>query len=137
MTTLGESIPGTWKADGKGVSAVIDGQAVAFAYTDGQLVNNSNGVTVYLEKAAPQQKAGGLLSLLKGSKYTGKWVAAAVDEGDGILKEEFEGVKVAELMSLQINRDGTLIMTAMGVDTKGVWHEIDGGINATIDGEAR
>lgn len=136
VTTLGESIPGTWQADGKGVSAVIDGQALAFAYTDGQLVNNANGVTVYLEKAAPQQKAGGLLSLLRGSKYAGKWVAASVDEGDGTLKEEFEGVKVAELIAMQINRDGTLSVTAMGADSKGVWHEIDGGINATINGEA-
>ena len=135
VTTLGASIPGTWKADEQGVSAVIDGQAVAFVFTDGQLVNNANGVTVYLEKAAPQQKAGGLLSLLKGSKYTGKWVAAAVDEGDGILKEEFEGIKVAELMSMQINRDGTLIMTAIGADSSGVWHEIDGGINAAIGDE--
>jgi hypothetical protein len=91
VTTLGASIPGTWKTDAKGITATIDNQAVAFEFIDNQLVNNSNGVTAYLEKAAAQPKPGGLLSLLKGGKYTGKWVTAAVDEGDGILKDEIGG----------------------------------------------
>ncbi len=135
VTTLGMSIPGTWKGDAKGVSANIEGEELAFELIGGQLVNTSNGVTAYMEKAAAQPKTGGLLSLVKGSKYLGKWVPTAVDEGDGILKDSLEGVKVADLMALQVNRDGTIVMTTMGVDINGKWHEIEGGINADIEGE--
>ena len=135
VTTLGASIPGTWKEDAQGVSANIEGEELAFELIDGQLVNTSNGVTAYLEKAAAQPKSGGLLSLVKSSRYVGTWVPTAVDEGDGVLKEEFQGVKVADLMAFQINRDGTLTMTSMGVDINGVWYEITGGINVNIEGE--
>ena len=64
-----------------------------------------------MEKAGAKPLTGGLLSLIKGSKYTGHWLAAIVDEGDGVQKQEIASIKVRKLMSFQIARDGTLIYT--------------------------
>ena len=116
-TSYGVPIPGTWKEDVNGISAVIDGEPVAFEFKEGQLVNDSNGTLLYLEKVETKPKSGGLLSLVKGNKYAGEWIASAVDEGDGVLKTELDGIKVSELMSFLINRDGTLVMTSMGQET--------------------
>jgi hypothetical protein len=136
LVSMGESIPGTWEGNAQGVTATIEGQAVSFEFNDSRLVNNENGVTLYLEKTVVQPKAGGLLSLLKGSKYIGTWVPEAVDVGDGILKDEMDGIKVAELMSFQINRDGTLLMTTMGIEYSSTWQETANGINVIIEGES-
>ncbi len=133
VTSFGDAIPGTWQAGEQGITANIDGQVVEFEFRDGQLVNDSNGVISYLEKSVVKSKSGGLLSLIKGSKYVGNWVASAMDEGDGVLKYEIDGFKISDLIALQINRDGTLVMTSMGFRTDGVWHEIEGGINITLD----
>ncbi len=135
LTSQGGEISGSWSQSEGGISLNIEGQTVVFSLNDGQLVNTDNGVTMYLEKAAAPVSTGGLFSLIKGSKYTGKWAASAVDEGDGILKEQIDGVSVASRMSFQINRDGTLVMTSMGFDMNGVWQEISGGIVVTIEGE--
>ncbi len=132
-TSLGVPIPGTWEEGPKGVSAVIDGQTVAFDLAEGLLVNNTNGVLSYLEKVAAKPAGGGLLSIFKGSRYAGKWVASAVDEGDGVLKTDIGGIPVSELLSISINRDGTLVMTSMGSDSLGTWEEMDGGIHVTVD----
>jgi hypothetical protein len=134
VTAFGETISGTWKENAGGIAANIDGQEVAFEYKDQQLVNNSEGVTMYLEKA--KAKAGGLLSLIKGNKYIGTWVAAAVDEGDGILKDEMDGIKVADLLSLDIKRDGTAVINTMGEESGGTWKEIEGGIHIDSDSVA-
>lgn len=134
LTSMGGEIPGTWAETADGISADIEGQAVAFTLKDGQLVNTENGVTMYLEKAAAP-KSGGLLSLVKGSRFTGRWVVSAVDEGDGVLKDQYQGMKVSDVMAFQINRDGTLVMTSMGLDVPGTWAEITGGIRVTIDSE--
>jgi len=120
LTSQGGEIPGSWTESDGGITLDIEGQKVVFRFTEGQLVNTDNGVTMYLEKTA-SQSAGGLFSLIKGNRYTGKWVASAVDEGDGVLKEQVNGVSVSSLMSFQINQDGTLVMTSMGLDTKGEW----------------
>ena len=95
VTSFGETIPGTWKISTGGITANIDGQEVVFEHEDQQLVNESDGEFLYLEKI--KAKSGGLMSLVKSNKYAGTWVAAAVDEGSGILKEEMDGVKVADL----------------------------------------
>jgi len=133
VSSLGESMPGTWKEDKNGISAVIDSEPVEFEFIEGQLVSNSNGTIIYLEKVETKPKSGGLLSLVKGNKYAGTWIASAVDEGDGVLKAEFDGVKVSELMSFVINRDGTLVMNSMGQESSGTWQEINGGINVNMD----
>lgn len=135
VTSLGENIPGTWEGDAQGVSAVIDGQAVRFDLKEDQLVNSEDGITAYLEKVKAEPKPGGLLSLVKGNKYLGKWVSKSIDEGDGILKGEYEGMQVADLMTFQINRDGTLVMTSFGIDSQGTWQEITGGIRVMIDNQ--
>ena len=135
LTSMGAAMPGTWKEENGGISVSIEGEAVPFELKDGQLVNTSDGVTMYLEKTSAKPVSGGLLSLIKGSKYTGQWVAATVDEGDGIQKKEIDGVNVRDLMSFRINRDGTLVFTTAGIDLNGTWHEIDGGIAVTVDDE--
>jgi hypothetical protein len=127
----GETIHGSWKKSTGGIVTNIDGQEITFEYKEQQLVNDSDGMLMYLEKT--KAKPGGLLSLVKGNKYAGTWAAAAVDEGDGILKEEMDGVKVADLLSLDIKRDGTVIFTSMGVETSGTWKEIEGGISIDSD----
>lgn len=135
VTTPGGAISGTWKEENGGISAQIEGEVVPFELKDGQLVNASNGVTMYLEKAGAKPMTGGLLSLIKGSKYTGHWIAAIVDEGDGVQKQEIDGIKVRDLMSFQIDRDGTLVFTTAGADINGSWYEIDGGIVVTVQDE--
>ncbi len=134
VTSFGQPVPGIWEPGLEGVSAVIDGSAVIFRSVDGELVNASDGVTFYLEKAATAPKAGGLLSLVKASRYAGEWVASGIDEGDGVIRSELNGVKAADLLSFSIGRDGMLVMTSMGLQSAGAWREIDGGINVLVDG---
>lgn len=131
MTSQGEDTEGTWAEADSGVNALIDGQDVAFKLVDGQLVNDTDGVLIYLEKAV--KKKGGLLGALGIGKYTGKWVATGFDKGDGLIVDEMDGYPVSEYASLQIKRDGTLVMTSLGEDTAGTWAETDVGIDITVN----
>ena len=132
--SFGQEIPGTWQESPGGITAGIDGEAVSFMYQDGQLVNDSNGVTMYLEKEKAAQ-SGGLLSLLKGGKYTGTWVASGVDEGDGVIKTQIDGMNVSDLLSITINRDGSAVINNMGTETPGKWAEEAEGIELTPEGQ--
>ncbi len=138
VTSFGESINGTWEEETDGVLAMVDGEAVALELREGRLVNEAEGVRFYLEKKTGETEAkassGGLLSLIKSSRYAGKWLASGFDEGDGNLKTEIDGIPAAELMSFNIHRDGTLSMISMGIETPGTWYEITGGIHVTLDG---
>jgi hypothetical protein len=134
VTSMGELIPGTWQETSVGVSAVVDGEAVEFTREGSQLVNDTNGVLMYLEKAAGKPKTGGLLSLVKVSKFTGRWDAVSIDKGDGVLLTEMEGVSVSALMSFQISRDGTLELISLGEATAGTWLETADGIRVTVEG---
>ncbi|MHC1786923.1 MAG: hypothetical protein AB9880_07675 [Christensenellales bacterium] len=135
LTSMGAPIPGTWQANQEGLAATIDGEPVAFLLQEGQLLNQSEGVTIYLGRAAAKAEPGGLLGLLKGSRYLGRWTVAAIDEGDGVLKKEYQGLQVAQMMSIQINRDGSFVMTSLGMDTPGQWQEITGGIRLLVEDE--
>lgn len=134
VTSFGQEIPGTWTADETGISAQIDGERVAFKTVDGQLVNESEGILIYLAKAA-KPKSGGLLGALKANKFVGRWVATGIDQGDGVIMSEINGVSVSDMLVLLINRDGTLTTTSMGIDIDGTWAETAGGITGTVEGE--
>lgn len=135
VTSFGQLISGTWEADAEGVSAVIDSQQTAFRMENGQLVNNSDGVRIYLERTPAKPRTGGFLGSMLANKYVGDWACAAVDEGDGILQTQYQGVDAAEWMSLKINRDKSVVMTSMGEEYAGTWSEADGGISITVNGE--
>ncbi len=132
VTSYGMEIPGTWIKSADGITAAIDGDSVIFFLQDGQLVNEFDGALMYLEKAGAKT-SGGLLSLVKGSKYTGLWEAEAFETG-GVRTTESEGVPVAKIIAFQINRDGTLELLSMGSSMAGTWQETDGGITITVNG---
>ena len=127
-------IEGSWKETEDGLTAEVNGEEEAFELKDGQLVNESDGTLVYLEKAA-QKKKGGLLGALKAAKYAGQWVATGIDQGDGKIITQMDGMDIADLMTISIKRDGTLVLSSLGVDTEGTWAETADGIAITIDGE--
>jgi outer membrane protein assembly factor BamB len=125
---------GTWAEAENGVSAEIDGDAVFFELVDGQLVNDSDGVLIYLAKDQPR-KSGGLLGILKVGKYTGEWVATGIDAGDGTIQTQLEGLELSDLFRFTIKRDGTFTMTSGGFATEGTWAEAEGGIAITAMGD--
>lgn len=134
VTSFGQQIPGTWTAVDDGISATVEDESVLFKLMDGQLVNDSDGSLIYLEKAAQTPKAGkGLLGTLKRNKYTGSWVATGIDPGDGNIVTQMDGVDIAGMITILINRDGTLTLSSVGTDMEGSWKEIDGGIAITVD----
>ncbi len=133
VLSFGETIKGTWAQASGGITAEIDGEQVSFALEGSQLVNNTDGVLMYLEKESKKPAAGGLLSLVKGSKYAGHWVAEAV-VSQGVRMTEMEGIPVSQLLSFTFNRDGTLEFLSMGISTGGTWQETEGGITVTVDG---
>ena len=135
VTSLGQAIPGTWSAQSDGITALIEGQQVVFHLKDGKLVNTDNGVTSYLERQPAASKPGGLLSLLAGRKYEGKWISIAVDEGDGVLSTDIDGMLIDGLITLEIRGDGTVLLDSMGYRENGQWVEIDGGIRMTVGDE--
>ena len=59
--------------------------------------------------------------------YAGEWACVFIDMGDGIKKTEYEGVSVSDLMKIQINQDGTLLLTSAGEAIPGTWTENAGG----------
>ncbi len=136
VTSFGQQIPGTWTQDESGVNAVVEGETALFKLVEGQLVNDSDGNLIYLERVTQPVKAGkGLLGALKLNKYTGKWVATGIDQGDGNIVTQLDGLDVSDDLLLTINRDGTLMLTSAGVDMEGSWKETDGGVAITIDGQ--
>ncbi len=64
----------------------------------------------------------------------GEWVCWAVDRGDGVLKQEYNGTKV-ETISLLIRPDGTLRSKSGSSEAAGTWEEIEGGVRVRIDGQ--
>ena len=136
VNSLGQTIPGTWTAQDQGITALIDGQQVVFSLNDGKLVNTDNGVTSYLERQPAKPKPGGLLSLLAGRKYEGKWISTAVDEGDGVLSPALDGMLIDGLFIIDIRGDGTFLFSSTGDEDKGQWEEIEGGIRVTADDES-
>ena len=133
--SMGVPINGSWAESENGLSAEIDGQAVVFELADGRLVNDSDGVLIYLAKADTPKKGGGLLGAVKTGKYTGEWVATGVDLGDGAIQSELDGLALSELMRFAINRDGTLSMTSSGDTVKGTWEDAEGGIRIVVEGD--
>lgn len=131
VNSMGQVIPATWTVQDQGITALIEGQQVVFVLEDGKLVNKDNGVTIYLEKQSAAPKTGGLLSLLAGRKYEGRWISTAVDEGDGVLSTEMDGMLVDGLITLDISGDGTILFSY-----KGQWEEIEGGIRFNAGDEA-
>lgn len=136
VNSLGQTIPGTWTAQDQGITALIDGQQVVFGLKDGKLVNTESGVTSYLERQPAAPKPGGLLSLLAGRKYEGRWISTAVDEGDGVLSPEIDGMLIDGLFTIDIRGDGTFLFSSTGDEDKGQWEEIEGGIRVTADDES-
>ena len=136
VNSLGQTIPGTWAAQSGGITALIEGQQVVFELKDGKLVNTDNGVTSYLERQPAKPKPGGLLSLLAGRKYEGKWISTAVDEGDGVLSPALDGMLIDGLFIIDIRGDGTFLFSSTGDEDKGQWEEIEGGIRVTADDES-
>ena len=136
VNSLGQTIPGTWAAQSGGITALIEGQQVVFELKDGKLVNTDNGVTSYLERQPAKPKPGGLLSLLSGRKYEGRWISTAVDEGDGVLSPALDGMLIDGLFTIDIRGDGTLLFSSTGDEDKGQWEEIEGGIRVTADDES-
>lgn len=134
VTSLGQAIPGTWTAQDQGIAALIEGQQVVFGLKDGKLVNTESGVTSYLERQPAKPKPGGLLSLLAGKKYEGKWISTAVEEG-GVLSTEIDGMLIDGLITLDIRGDGTVLLSTMGAEDKGQWAEIEGSIRITVGDE--
>src|SRR5690606_9202427 len=125
-----------WTAQDQGITALIEGQQVVFLLKDGKLVNTDNGVTSYLERQPAKPKPGGLLSLLAGRKYEGRWISTAVDEGDGVLSPALDGMLIDGLFTIDIRGDGTLLFSSTGDEDKGQWEEIEGGIRVTADDES-
>lgn len=136
VNSLGQTIPGTWSAQDQGITALIEGQQVVFLLKDGKLVNTESGVTSYLERQPAAPKPGGLLSLLAGRKYEGRWISTAVDEGDGVLSPEIDGMLIDGLFTIDIRGDGTFLFSSTGDEDKGQWEEIEGGIRVTADDES-
>ncbi len=165
VTSFGQQIPGSWTADETGINAEIDGQQVSFKTVDGQLVNESEGILIYLAKVV-KPKSGGLLGALKANKFVGYWVATGIDQGDGLVTEwdnqsvpdkaitinpdgswDIESINSdqvtinesnpndTDMPTMMLNRDGTLTATSMGIELIGTWKEIDGGVSITIEGE--
>ncbi len=135
VDSMGAQLDGSWSEEADGLSAEIDGQAVFFELVAGQLVNDSDGVLIYLAKADTPKKSGGLLGALKAGKYTGEWVATGVDLGDGTVQSQLDGLELSELMRFTINKDGTLTMTSDGDASEGAWAEAEGGITITVEGD--
>jgi hypothetical protein len=109
----GTTIQGdSWGEDLSGLVAVIGSETLTFEKIGSQLVNDSDGVLIYFEKEE-KKKSGGLLGLIKASKFVGKWVATGADQGDGKIVSEIGDMNVADLITLKINRDGTLVLTSM------------------------
>ncbi len=135
VISMGQEMPGTWAETAEGISALIEGQQVLFSFQNGQLVNNEQGVTIYLEKQAAAPKAGGLLSLMIGKSYVGKWVSTAVDQGDGQLVTDIGGMSIVGFITLQINADGSVLVNSMGAQEEGQWAEAEGGIRLSLADE--
>ena len=135
VISMGQEMPGTWAETAEGISALIEGQQVLFSFRNGQLVNNEQGVISYLEKQNAAPKAGGLLSLMIGKSYVGKWVSTAVDQGDGQLVTDIGGMSIAGFITLQIKADGSVLVNSMGAQEEGQWTEAEGGIRLSLADE--
>lgn len=71
---------GTWQPTAGGITLVLDGMDVPFAYQDGQLVNNQDGVIMYFGRAEAKPKSGGFKDLVN------------IGKGDTPAKFQFAGI---------------------------------------------
>ena len=67
--------------------------------------------------------------------YTGDWICTGIDQGDGVIQAEFQGMAVSELMKLTLDTGGTLVLVSAGETIPGTWTAHEGGITAVIDEE--
>ena len=92
LTSFGMEQAGAWQPTSTGVSLTADGIEVPFSYTDGQLINSEDGVTMYFTKAGENAKQGGFSTLVNLGKnnaapsfsFAGQWHAVSYTAmGDG------------------------------------------------------
>jgi hypothetical protein len=85
LTSFGEQSSGIWQPTGAGIAIIADSTVVPFSYTDGQLVNVENGITMYFVRAEDALKQGGFSTLISLGKnaaepafdFTGEWHAVS------------------------------------------------------------
>jgi len=85
LTSFGEQESGIWQPTGAGIAVIVDDTVVPFSYTDGQLVNTEDGITMYFARAEEVLKQGGFSTLINIGKsnaepvfdYTGEWHAVS------------------------------------------------------------
>lgn len=76
--------------------------------------------------------------------YTGHWVCSAVDDGTGRTEiasiSEISGMTGEDFMTVDLNADGTAVITAFGTDITSeanvTWATSSSGVTLTANGEA-
>ncbi|MDD4081535.1 MAG: hypothetical protein PHP02_09045 [Eubacteriales bacterium] len=65
--------------------------------------------------------------------YPGEWVCTGIDQGDGVIQSEFQGMAASELMKLTLDAGGSLLVASGGEQIPGTWTEHENGITAIIE----
>ncbi|MFH1513023.1 MAG: hypothetical protein ABIG45_06685 [Bacillota bacterium] len=138
LNSFGTQQEGTWLPTGGGIAVNMDNQVVAFTYTDDQLVNVDDGVTMYFSRAGAETSQGGFSTLVNLGKddtapkfeYAGAWrcnayIASGVSYDINLF--------FPDGITMTLNEDGTgsVQLTPDYAETI-TWSEADGAI--TMDG---
>ena len=73
-------------------------------------------------------------ALAMGVDYTGEWVCLYVDMGDGVMQTEYNGQVLQDVMTVQLNEDGSFMLDSFGQQQTGTWQPTGAGIAVIADG---
>lgn len=134
FNSFGTEVEGVWAPTGGGISVVADNMAVPFTYTDNQLVNTEDGVTMYFVRAEEATKSGGLNTLLSlgiggedsAFSFAGTWKAVSYI-AMGTESDVSQFFPDGFTLTLLEDGTGTVQLTAAYAEPI-VWENADGGI---------
>jgi hypothetical protein len=106
----------SWVEQPGGVATIIALYPSALDLINGQLVDNSYGLKIYLEKVEGQA----------GEGFAGRWIETGTEAGDGTA-QPLDGA-----MALKIQLGGTMTLISAGIDASGIWREAEDGITITV-----
>lgn len=138
LTSFGMQEQGTWQPTGSGISMFADNTLVPFSYTDEQLVNTDEGITMYFVRAESGPQQGGFSTLVNLGKddsqpdveYAGTWKALSY-EASGISYDI--ATFFPEGVTITLREDGTgFVQLTPEYAEPFTWSETDGVL--TVDG---
>ena len=132
LTSFGMQEEGTWQPTGAGISMFADDTLVPFTYTDEQLVNTEDGITMYFVRAESITQQGGFSTLMNlgnsdaqtDIQYAGTWKALSY-EASGISYDIAMFFPEGVTVTLQDDGTGFVQLTPEYAEPF-AWSEADG-----------